>query len=191
MANAAPKMDGILATKFKPGQSGNPSGRVAIPSDITEARKISQFEFERIVNRFLFGTTEELEKALAPAAKKKLTAFEALVGGIIQKAIQKKDAKMGEWILARTLGKMRERLEIAPINPKGGGTTNVQVNVGMGLDDPSLTMEQLQELERKVAELTTQIPKANEHFATVVDATIVEPATPEEEPDPCLTDSTT
>lgn len=167
MANAAPKTDHLVPTQFQPGTQGNPGGRPKIPTDIAEARKISQFEFERIVNRFLFGTTEELEKALAKDAKKKLTAFEALVGGIIQKAIQKKDAKTGEWILARTLGKMRERLEIAPVSSKAGGP-NVQVNIGLGLEDPNLTMGQLEELERKVAELTTRIPAANEEFAGVI-----------------------
>jgi len=143
-------------TRFKPGVSGNSGGRPKLPEDIKEARKISQFEFERIVNRYLFMTDAEFTEDLA---RPEATKFERLVGGIIDKAIKKKDEKKAEWILSRTLGKMRERLEIESKSLK----VNVQASAALpsieqlALENPDLTPAQLESFAGKLQQLKAEI----------------------------------
>lgn len=152
---------------FKPGQSGNPGGHAKVPEDVREARQISQFEFERIVNKYLFLNDEDTKEDLA---RPEATNFERLVGGIIQKAISKRDEKKAEWILSRTLGKMRERLEISSQSLK----INVQANTShlpsveqLALENPDLTPAQLESFADKLTKLREEVANTKKFQHTV------------------------
>jgi hypothetical protein len=93
---------------FKPGEGGRPR----LPQDIKDARKINQVEFERVVNEFLYmtkaGIRERLEAFDTPT-------LEHLMGQIILKAIDQGDQLRLDFLLNRTIGRMKEReAEIPP-----------------------------------------------------------------------------
>jgi uncharacterized protein (DUF2267 family) len=87
------------------------------------------------------------------------TNFERLVGGIIQKAIAKKDEKKAEWILARTLGKMRERLEVESKSLKVNFTASAALPTleQLALENPDLTRAQLESFADKITRLREEI----------------------------------
>jgi hypothetical protein len=92
---------------FKKGQSGNPSGRPKLPQDLLEAKKLTQIEFERIVNKYLFEGKQKLAQA---AADPGTTVLELLIGSIIHKAVIEGDEKRMEFLLNRIVGKVTERI---------------------------------------------------------------------------------
>ena len=159
MANNSPPVH----SQFKPGVVSNPGGRPKLPDDIKEARKVSQFEFERIVNRYLFIPPAEIKEDLE---RKDATAFEHLLGGIIHKAIVKRDERKAEWLLSRTLGKMRERLEIE--------SKSLRVNVQaqsvlptleqLALENPDLSSSQLSSFADKLERIREEL-KESKRFA--------------------------
>ncbi len=155
MANQSPPEE----YRFKPGKSGNEGGRPKVPEDIKECRKISQFEFERLVNKYLFLSDSETKEDLA---RPEATNFERLVGGIIQKAISKKDEKKAEWILARTLGKMRERLEVESKSLKVNVTAQAALPTleQLALENPDLTRAQLESFADKITRLREELADA-------------------------------
>jgi hypothetical protein len=85
-------------TQFKPGESGNVSGRPAIPEDIKEARKLNKIEMERVLNHFISMTGQELK---AYMGRPETTALELMVGKVVAIAIQKGDEKRLGFILDR------------------------------------------------------------------------------------------
>ncbi len=161
-------------TRFKPGKSGNEGGRPKLPEDIKQIRKISQFEFERIINKYLFMTDDEFS---ADVARPEITKFERAISGVLSKAIRKQDERTLEWILARTLGKMRERLEVESKSLK----VNVQTTAALptleqlALENPDLTPAQLQSFAEKLSTLRSEIAASN-RFGETMDIPALEAA---------------
>lgn len=129
-------------------------------------RKISQLEFERIVNRFLSQTDEETTKVLQDPAT---TNFDALVGGIIQRAVHTRDEKKAEWILARTLGKMREKLDISSNSQRVNVNLSAQLPSAeqISLENPNLSLAQLEAYSEKLAKMRLEL-QASDAFAEAV-----------------------
>lgn len=183
MSDETPKPPSRVAQiqpyQWKPGVSPNPGGKAKIPTDIAEARKISQFEFERIVNKYLFMNNEEFSADVTrPAA----TQFERLIGGIISKAISTKDEKKAEWILARTLGKMRDKLDIRSESVR----LNIQATPTMlptleqlALENPDLSRAQLESFSDKLAKMREELQATKEFKADVLDTIDVSDISPE------------
>lgn len=92
---------------FVPGKSGNPKGLPPIPADVKEARKLNQIEFERIVNKFLYMTREEVSKyAQAPGTP----TLELLIASILSKAVTQGDQSRLNFVLDRLIGKVADRV---------------------------------------------------------------------------------
>ena len=83
---------------FKPGKSGNPSGRPAIPPDILKARSLSRFELERILNKYIHMTKSEVIKA---AQDPSTTALELMIASLISKGTNEGDYKRISFLLDR------------------------------------------------------------------------------------------
>lgn len=83
---------------FKPGQSGNPSGAVAVPEDIKEARKLTRFELERILNKYLYMNAIQIE---ASARNPETTGLELMMASLVSKATLEGDYKRMAFILDR------------------------------------------------------------------------------------------
>lgn len=99
---------------FKPGQSGNPSGRPKVPRDILEARKLNQVELERAVNRLIWLPRAELRALIE---NPETPMFEMMLASIVAQAAQKGDQTRLEFILQRILGKVKDQLEVSTPKP--------------------------------------------------------------------------
>lgn len=97
---------------FKPGDPR--AGRPSLPGDIKEARKLSQVELERLLNKYLWLDKQQFTEALKDPA---CTMFEAMVGSIIHKAVIGGDQQRLDWIVARLIGKITEKVEVALPEP--------------------------------------------------------------------------
>lgn len=83
---------------FKPGQSANPGGRPKSPPDLLEARKLTRFELERILNKYVHMTKAEIVKA---AQDPNTTALELMVSSLISKGVNFGDYKRISFLLDR------------------------------------------------------------------------------------------
>lgn len=100
--------------RFKPGQSGNPSGRPKVPADILEARKMNQAELERIINKYLYMDKDAVREAIqAPGTP----MMELMVASIVAQAAQKGDHQRLDFVLNRFVGKVKDQLEVKNVTP--------------------------------------------------------------------------
>ena len=88
------------------GKPGGP-GRKKIPEDIKAARKLTTFEFERVVRQFLDMPRDELEKKVTD---KKAPVIESLVGMILLRGIKDGDQARLNFMLDRTIGPVKKAL---------------------------------------------------------------------------------
>ncbi len=84
-------------TRFKPGQSGNPLGRIKMPEDILAARKQNKIEFERGLHKIVVMTPSELE---ALARDPNSSVLQLLIAKIWAEAIKKGDEKRAAFLLS-------------------------------------------------------------------------------------------
>lgn len=85
-------------------------GAVPIPVEVIEARKINKVESERILNKFLHLSLDELA---AFANDKKNTVHEMLVARILYEGIKRGDHVKLEWVYSRLVGKVKEEVEVS------------------------------------------------------------------------------
>lgn len=85
---------------FKPGQSGNPSGR----------RKglLSQSEVQDLMSRFCRMTKEQLQGVVQNPAS---TMIEIMVAAVMVRAAKDGDYSRFEFLLARSIGKVKDQKE--------------------------------------------------------------------------------
>lgn len=101
-------------TQFKPGQSGNPGGKVKLPEDIREARKLNQHELERIINKYLYMDRESVKAAISNPAT---PMMELMVASIVAQAAQKGDHQRLDFVLNRLVGKVRDQIDVRQVTP--------------------------------------------------------------------------
>jgi len=95
--------------EFKKGQSGNPRGRPKVPVELKRARRLTQIEFEKSVNKFLFGDKKHLNKVLNDPAS---TTFDLLIGQMIVMAIKQGDYQRLNFLMDRIIGKAKETVRV-------------------------------------------------------------------------------
>jgi hypothetical protein len=100
--------------QFKPGQSGNPGGRVKLPDDIKEARKLNVVEFERAMNKCLYLTPANLELLLSA---EETPVIEHLIGAVIKRGIKDGSHAHLDFVLNRLVGKVKDQLEVDGLAP--------------------------------------------------------------------------
>lgn len=93
---------------FVKGVVTNPTGPKPLPTDIKESRKLTQVEFERLVNKYLYGDKNELQKATADP---KTPLIELMIGSILHKGIIQGDERRLEFLLSRLIGKVVQPIE--------------------------------------------------------------------------------
>lgn len=97
--------------KFKEGESGNPFGSLPIGQDLKEARKLTRVEFERLANKYLHMTWDQIEK-IFKEEKKSIPAIEMMILSIMHKAIIEGDERRFEFLLDRTIGQAVRKIQV-------------------------------------------------------------------------------
>ena len=92
------KLMGKEKTQFKPGQSGNPSGRPKELPQFIEARKLNRVELEAVLNKLVTPRIEEIIQA------------------VVKNAIETGDPKYADFLLNRLVGKVPDKIDLPP-NP--------------------------------------------------------------------------
>lgn len=98
---------------FVKGQPGGP-GKPRTPEDIKEARKLTQIELERAVNKYLYLSRAELKAAIEQPGTPML---DLMIASIVAQAAQKGDQVRLDFILNRIIGKVQDRLEVRTPKP--------------------------------------------------------------------------
>lgn len=104
---------GVGGVRFKPGQSGNPGGRTKLPPDIRKAINLTNAEFTRVANKFLFMTPEQINAILEDPATPML---ELLIGGMLHRATEESDHQRATFLLDRLIGKAPVVIDPISIN---------------------------------------------------------------------------
>lgn len=99
---------------FKPGTSGNPSGRPKLPEDIANARKQNANSVARILNAFMNMSLDDLKKLMASPATPTL---ELMIGRVVVESIKSGDQTRLNFILDRSIGKVVDKMEVALPKP--------------------------------------------------------------------------
>ncbi len=95
--------------RFKPGQSGNPSGKEKLPEEL---KAISQFTSD-ILKREVFKTIyKPMEEIEAIAVDRKTLGIDAMIAAVIVQAVNRGDYSGLDFLLNRTIGKVRESMEV-------------------------------------------------------------------------------
>lgn len=94
---------------FQKGKEGGP-GAPRLPVEVIEARKINKVESERILNKFLHLSLDELA---AFANNKSNNVHEMLVARILYEGIKRGDHVKLEWVYSRLVGKVKEEVEVS------------------------------------------------------------------------------
>ena len=108
MANKKVRHQNLDPYKFKPGQSGNPSGRPKLPEDLKKARRLNQIEVGRLMNRFSDMSIGELRKLMENPS---VSTLDLMIGKIVIEAIKHGDQSRLNFILDRMIGKVTEKVE--------------------------------------------------------------------------------
>jgi hypothetical protein len=95
--------------RWKPGQSGNPSGRGKMPAELQKASKLSAHKLIAAVNKYIHMTKDALN---ADLRRPEASMLELLVGGMIARAVKDQDPVRANFILDRTIGKVIDKMEI-------------------------------------------------------------------------------
>lgn len=121
--------------QFKPGISGNPSGRPALPEEIKEARKINKIEFERVLNEMIYMNLSELKSR---ADNPETPVVELLVAKILAEGIKRGDEKRLGFILDRLIGPVKTKVAL-----EGGDENAPPIRTAHGY-----TVEEMAEIVR-------------------------------------------
>ena len=95
---------------FKPGESGNPKGAQAIPTDLKQARQLTRLELERVLNRYIHMTKAEIVKA---AQNPDTPAIELMVASLISRATNEGDHKRISFLLDRLVGTVAQTVRVS------------------------------------------------------------------------------
>lgn len=99
---------------FQPGQSGNPNGRKPLPPDLKGIKKITTDELQRQIAKFAGMTKQEISDHLRdPEA----TMLDIMIGTVMVKAAKDGDHSRFNFLLDRTIGRVKESLEVTVPQP--------------------------------------------------------------------------
>ncbi len=111
--------DPPLHSRWKPGQSGNPSG--------SRKRALTQEKYTELVEKLVLDTPHEELRAIVD--EKKGHALQIMLASGILEAIDKGDYSRLESLLARTLGRVKDVVETHVHNYDGELDKEPQENV--------------------------------------------------------------
>lgn len=96
---------------FEPGNNFG-KGRPPVPDDLKRARNLNKIELERLINKYMRMTVNDIKKALK---NDNLSGIDRLVCSILAGAIAKGDHTRAGFILDRSVGPVKKELELSGI----------------------------------------------------------------------------
>ena len=93
---------------FKPGQSGNPSGRNKIRDDLKDVKLLSKADVKRLIQKIIDMSPEEL---LELSNDKTVPALEHMMASVVINAVKQGDQARINFLLEQTIGKVAEKHE--------------------------------------------------------------------------------
>lgn len=102
---------------FKPGRSGNPSGRPVgsgLTPDVRRMKEHSKSETIRVISECLLMSKADLAAMLKDPAS---SMIQMMVGSVMVKAVEHSDAYRLTQLLDYVVGRPRPMIEDAPTNP--------------------------------------------------------------------------
>lgn len=99
---------GSEKTQFKKGVSGNPAGRVKLPDEVKEAKKLNHNAMVLALNKFLTWPTEELEAFTKDTSN---PVLEMVIAKILVNAHKNGDHMRLNFIFDRLIGKVQDKIE--------------------------------------------------------------------------------
>lgn len=102
---------------FKPGQSGNPSGRPELPAEIKGARVLNKLELELVLTKYLRCSVSDLREN---KDNQELSSLDQIAINIILKAIDYGDPIRLNFLLDRLIGKVPQKISDPDGGPLGG-----------------------------------------------------------------------
>lgn len=110
MANPNPPQH----TRWKKGQSGNPTGRRKLPVSLKGVSELTAEEIKRTIAKHFRMDKEELAKVLQNA---KSPSLDLIIASTIAKAIKDGDISRAEYLFMRSLGKVKDVMEVVQPEP--------------------------------------------------------------------------
>lgn len=98
----------IPLNAWKPGQSGNPSGRPKLPEDLAASKRLSRLEFDRILHKYLFMEAFEVKQVLEEGLDqdgRAISMIEMMVAGLLCKAAMEGCTNRMDFVLLRLFGR--------------------------------------------------------------------------------------
>lgn len=99
---------------FVKGQSGNPAGRPPMPKELQNVRKLSPSYIKIVISKLCNMGKEDLEKYLKD---NRTPMVEITIGAILVKATAEGDYSRLNFLLDRSIGKVKDNLEITIPKP--------------------------------------------------------------------------
>lgn len=117
-----------LHTRWKPGQSGNPGGRPAVPAHLAAIKPLTVNEIHRTIAKYWrmpVGKIRALAATAAKAAKgesiadelNELPAGEAAIMSIFMRAFTTGEVAGICWLMDRTIGKVVDQTPEVDVSP--------------------------------------------------------------------------
>lgn len=104
---------------FKKGNPGRPKGSVVVPKEI---REMNRREVEQLISKYFKMSREKLAKV---AANKKTPTIDLMIIKIITTAINKGDQTRLNFLLDRTIGKVKDSVDVTNSDGSMKGTVVV------------------------------------------------------------------
>ncbi len=101
-------------TRWKKGQSGNPTGRRKLPVSLRSVAELSADEIKRTIAKHFRMNKETLIKVIQNPAS---PALDLVVASTIAKAIKDGDIAKAEYLFMRSLGKVKDVMEVIQPDP--------------------------------------------------------------------------
>lgn len=94
---------------FKRGWVSNPNGRPKVPEEYKKLQKLNADQFKGMVAKFALMTVPQMLEYLESG---EVPVFEAMIGKIIKTCIETGDHAKLNFLLDRTIGKVKEQVEV-------------------------------------------------------------------------------
>lgn len=122
--NSSKKADEVFADSNKRARKRR------LQNDLRNVKCYSSKDWERLINRFFQMTFSELQDYLDPQRRRAKTAAELVIASIVVHTISKGDHYRLDFLLNRTIGKCKEKLELTTPEPFiiekiGGGEVHI------------------------------------------------------------------